>query len=508
MGKINKINIFDEQNDFSCFNSIALNIKHKKLTKEDKLALLKCIEGKDPNITRESKIKERQEFRLELLKKRKLKISNSVNKTEKNLQEKSFEVEVVKTDGPSEEKLNISILSKLPVFAETQSEGIKKVLPSFLTSNKKKEFKTKSKSSVEIFTKQANDIFHKRILQNSHSELPNLLFKEENLNNKLDSSCFSLNESGSIKKIENIKIIKPAEYLPKTELEKTDNTEKRLTFQNLSLQEFKLNTIIKEAHLVCNHFICEDFIKKCNALEPSGEAAFSFYRRYLFFDMEMFESSSSLHKGNIRQLCFLPNVYNKFLKQCAKLQPLEKQANDSYDYNTDSRKGKWTILNTTIDSQSEVDFDLKYMCLKENDFSNSFGNIDEPDCLEVSMLKHQNKSQSKVNENSCMSFSSFVKPLPNNVSTINIPCSLTARVKEFQKANKKLKNVMAASSNREIYKENTFNISDANNTSLSLANNSDLPPWFKKHRKRYHPKNKKITGRIPLKKISKNHNHK
>lgn len=507
MGEINKIDVFDDQRDFSSFNSIALNIKHRKLTKEDKLALFKCIESKDPNITRENKIKERQKFRLELLSKRKLKNNNSFTKTEEFLEETS-EWEVVRAEENPGDNVNVSVVSKLPLIIETQSEGMKKALPSFLTSDEKKDSKKKSKSSVEIFTAQANDIFHKRISQNNQSEPQNLLFKEENLNNKLNSTSFSSKESRSINKIENIKIMKPAEYFDKAGLEKSGTMVKRLTFQNLALQEFKFNTIIKESHLICNHFICQDFLDKCKALEPSREAAFSYFRRYLFFDMEMFGSKNLLHKGNIRQLCFLPNVYDRFLKQCVELQTLEKQANDSYDYNTDSHNGKWTILNTTIDSQNEVDFDLKYMCLKEDGSSNSFSSIVEQPCLEIVSDNYEREPQSKANEKPSMTFSSFVKPMHNNVSTVNSPCSLTARVKEFQKANKKLKKVMTASSNREMYKENSLNLSEANNTSLSLANNSDLPPWFKKHGKQHRSKNKRATVRVPFEKISNNHNHK
>ncbi|OBA29041.1 hypothetical protein HANVADRAFT_50986 [Hanseniaspora valbyensis NRRL Y-1626] len=507
MGKFSeskKINLYSDNKFPKILDDFSLNIKKRRLTNEE-IGILANIENKDPNIVRQKKIKERNEFRTKLLDKRKLKNNNQL----------LDENELVNNQNPIlnpceiEPLLNsvcadISVLSKLPSIATALSHQENEI-PNFLPFQNQKDNKTKSKTVVDIFTEKANEIFLNRMLTKKNQETPKLLF---NNNKEVNTLQFSSNQSSNIK---NIEIVKPQEYQKDLNKEgclgnQEFSTEKRLTFQNLYLQEFKFNSIIKETKISCSHPACIDLLESLKALSNSGEIVYSLIRRYLFFDMEMFVNKYLLNEGNIRQLCFLPKIYDRFLKECSTLQTVEKQANDSYDYNVDIQNRKWTILKTTMDSPNEVDFDLKYMCLKDenslNDCSIINNNLNNNKKEINNIMNLYDTKQNDENSFINMEFSSFIKPIQNNTFRKNENgSSLTTRAKEFQKANKKLKNVMIASSNKELFKEDSINNSKINDSSLSFANNSDLPPWFKTNNRKVE---KIIIMRSPLKQINRN----
>ncbi|KAL6928107.1 hypothetical protein ACO0SA_002838 [Hanseniaspora valbyensis] len=507
MGKFSeskKINLYSDNKFPKILDDFSLNIKKRRLTNEDKLGILANIENKDPNIVRQKKIKERNEFRTKLLNKRKLKNNNQLLDENELVNYQTPDLNPCEIDPLLNSSADISVLSKLPPIATAVSHQENEI-PNFLPFQDQKDDKTKSKTVVDIFTEKANEIFLNRMITKKNQQTPKILF---NNNKEANTLYFSSNQSSNIK---NIEIVKPQEYQEDLNKEgclgnQEFSTEKRLTFQNLYLQEFKFNSIIKETKISCNHPACIDLLESLKGLSNSGEIVYSLIRRYLFFDMEMFGNKYLLNEGNIRQLCFLPKIYDRFLKECSTLQTVEKQANDSYDYNVDIQNRKWTILKTTMDSPNEVDFDLKYMCLKDENSLN--------DCSIINDSLNNNKKEVKNNmnlydteqndENSFinMEFSSFIKPIQNNTFKKNENgSSLTTRAKEFQKANKKLKNIMIASSNKELFKEDSINNSKLNDSSLSFANNSDLPPWFKTNNKKVE---KKIIMRSPLKQINKN----
>ena len=507
MGKFSeskKINLYSDNKFPKILDDFSLNIKKRRLTNEDKLGILANIENKDPNIVRQKKIKERNEFRTKLLNKRKLKNNNQLLDKNELVNNQPPDLNPGEIDPLLNSSADISVLSKLPPIATALSHQENEI-PNFLPFQDQKDDKTKSKTVVDIFTKKANEIFLNRMKTKRNQETPKILF---NNNKEANTLHFSSNQSSNIK---NIEIVKPQEYQEDLNKEgclvnQEFSTEKRLTFQNLYLQEFKFNSIIKETKISCSHPACIDLLESLKALSNSGEIVYSLIRRYLFFDMEMFGNKYLLHEGNIRQLCFLPKIYDRFLKECSTLQTVEKQANDSYDYNVDIQNRKWTILKTTMDSPNEVDFDLKYICLKDENSLNDCSIInDSLNNNKKEVKDHMNLYDTEQNdENSFinMEFSSFIKPIQNNTFRKNENgSSLTTRAKEFQKANKKLKNIMIASSNKELFKEDSINNSKLNDSSLSFANNSDLPPWFKTNNKKVE---KKIIMRSPLKQINKN----
>ncbi|KKA02795.1 hypothetical protein D499_0F00890 [Hanseniaspora uvarum DSM 2768] len=234
----------------------------------DRNKILNAIKNRDTNIDiRKEKIKER----------------NCVKTIDAEIQQKiNNDVSIDQIS-----KSDTSILSKLPTFEISTTKN--------LFTNFKNEAKdeTKLKTLLEISNDQANNIFQKKI-KNDNSNF--LLFT-----NKLESAHKS---DENLSKLNVIKPIKMNETLT--------NGTKFLNSKNIALQEYRLETILKNLDSFCNHPTCKNFLKYYKLLNLSTESAYSFLRRYLLFEMEIFESKEYLSKGNIRQECFLSIVYNDF----------------------------------------------------------------------------------------------------------------------------------------------------------------------------------------------------
>ena len=412
----------------------------------DRNKILNAIKNRDTNIDiRKEKIKER----------------NSVKTIDAEIQQKiNNDVSIDQIS-----KSDTSILSKLPTFEIPTTKN--------LFTNFKNEAKeeTKLKTLLEISNDQANNIFQEKI-KNDNS---NFLL----LTNKLESA------HKSDENLSKLNVIKPIQ------MNKTlTNGTKFLNSKNIALQEYRLETILKNLDSFCNHSTCKNFLKYYKQLNLSTESAYSFLRRYLLFEMEIFESKEYLSKGNIRQECFLSIVYNDFLKKSYKM---------AGDFN--SPVPQWNFLSTIMDVQEEVDFDLKYWCMKEECSLNECSILNDD-------LYNSNQTEIDYLGNQCVAvtnkenisdvyveLASFAKPLtssqfkPNRVekklknynksNKVSIS-SLNTRASEFSKTERKLRNKIMACTNTDLYNKNavkTENFSSKEDD-LSFANNTDLPPWF------------------------------
>lgn len=429
-----KVSIFED----NVFETMSRNADRNKI--------LSAIKNRDVNVDiRKQKIKERFKDSL---------INTDINQKSNN---------DVSQDQNS--KSNSSILSKLPTFELKKSKN-----PFTSIKNEAKDY-SKLKTLLEISNDQANNIFQ----ENINLEENNLLLIDDNVESSRDSD----------ENLKNLIIKKPNEAENKTK-----DGKRFLNSKNIALQEYRLETIFKNSNTFCGHSTCKNFLKYYKQLNLSTESAYSFLRRYLFFEMEMFESKAYLSEGNIRQECFLNTVYNDFLKKSYKMVG---------DFS--EPPPEWKFLNTTMDVQEEVDFDLKYWCMKEENSLNECSMLNDDlynnDDNELDYLGNQCVA---VNNKENLSdvyveLASFAKPLATsqvktnkvdkkiifNKKTNKIPISsLNTRASEFSKTERKLRNKIVASTNKELYskKESNSEKQPLKDDDLSFANNTDLPPWF------------------------------
>ncbi|XBW37828.1 hypothetical protein QEN19_003403 [Hanseniaspora menglaensis] len=507
MGNIKKNSFknYDNSSDSLCFfDDFSLCFK-KKITKLEKDTLLNRINSKDYSVARDIKMKERIAFREAVKKKRQLINSNNITKNS-NLQS-SFEI--FENDGIRHSNENNSVVSNLPIITTAPLAEITGI-SNFLSMKKNDSCKSKSKSILTIANNQANEIFFKRAADPDIEKLPNLIFNSINNKENLNTSFQThMNKEQITDELTSFKLIKP-EKLKETNTKGVNkiqiaNLDHGLSYKNLALQELKFNAIISNISLKCNHPACKNFLQTYKCLKFSKENAFSFIRRSWFFDMEMYESKQTLKDGNIRQTCFLPKVYDTFLLNCKNLETVETSLKDSYNYSIDSQRCRWALLNTVIDSMQEVDFDLKYICSKDDSSLEECSIINNQlyseqfntDLVEEN-LKNVSEKENYYPED--LTFCS--KRLHPELLVAKKYNKLTLRAKEFKKMNVKLKNNIPASSNKIFFEKDVSVTSLPNESSYSLSNNSDLPPWFKFNRKA--AKQKKSVQRSPLKNINKN----
>ena len=435
-----KVSIFED----NVFETMSRNADRNKI--------LSAIKNRDVNVDiRKEKIKERVK-------------NSNINK---DTDQKSNND--VSQDQNS--KSNSSILSKLPTFELTKSKN-----PFTSIKNNGKDY-SKLKTLLEISNDQANNIFQ----ENINIEENNLLLFDDNVESTRDSD----------ENLKNIIIKKPHEVKNESR-----DGKRFLNSKNIALQEYRLETIFKNSNTFCGHPTCKNFLKYYKRLNLSTESAYSFLRRYLFFEMEMFESKVYLSEGNIRQDCFLNTVYNDFLNKSYKMVG---------DFSIPSPK--WKFLNTTMDVQEEVDFDLKYWCMKEENSLNDCSILNDElynnDNNELDYLGNQCVA---VNNKENLSdvyveLASFAKPLATSQAKTNkvdkknifnkklnkIPLSsLNTRASEFFNTERKLRNKIVASTNKELYSKRESNSENqrSKGDDISFANNTDLPPWFSTNAKK------------------------
>lgn len=410
----------------------------------DRSKIINAIKNRDLNIDiRKVKVKERQ--------------FSKPSETENN-EEKSIDSNADHTT-----KSSTSMLSRLPVVATSKNNNL------FNNGDIALKKETKLKTQLQVFHDQANTIFHQNIKADE---------------NHLGMSATSESTRDCNNYLNGLSIVKPKNMESKVITEVND-----LNSKNIALQEYRLETLFKNCNGFCSHPSCNNFLKYYKTLSISTESSYSFIRRYLFFEMEMFESKQKLSEGNIRQECFLNTVYNDFLKRNYQM---------AGDYN--KPMPHWKFLNTHMEVQEEVDFDLDYWCMKSESSLNDCSILNDELCCSEDEIDYVGNQCMVVNNKENISdvyveLTSFAKPMASsqlkgnkinknrikNNSHKKIPISsLNDRAGEFSKTERKLRNKIVAATNKELYSkchadpEKSAQIENG----MSFANSTDLPPWF------------------------------
>ncbi|KAL6932876.1 uncharacterized protein HGUI_01228 [Hanseniaspora guilliermondii] len=429
---LKKINVFED----NLFDKINKN--------SDRNKIINAIKNRDVNVDiRKEKIKERQFL--------------------KPLQTENHNDESSDSNADHMTKSITSMVSKLPIVETPKNKNL------FMNVDKNFKNETKLKTLLQVFYDQANNIFQQKI-KADENYLISSTNSETNKDSNNDFNCLN--------------IAKPKEI--NSELL---NETRCLNSKNIALQEYRLDTIFKNGNVFCNHSVCNNFLRYYRNVNISTESSYSFLRRYLFFEMEMFESKQKLSEGNIRQECFLNTIYNDFLKKTYKMAG-----------EFDKPMPEWKFLNTHMESQEEVDFDLKYWCMKSESSLNDCSILNDELCCSENEIDYLGNQCMAVNNKENISdvyveLASFAKPMASsqvkrnkveknkNKDTIHkkIPISsLNNRAGEFLKTERKLRNKIVAATNKELFTKCHIIPKTEGQvvTDLSFANSTDLPPWF------------------------------
>lgn len=438
-----KINIFKD----NFFDTINKN--------SDRSKIINAIKNRDLNIDiRKEKVRERQSVKP-------VEIANNIEKSNDS-------------NADLMAKSSTSMLSRLPVVETTKNYNF------FQNIEKNSKNESKLKTQLQVFHDQANAIFQQKI--------------------KADENCLALSTNSEDTRDSNnylngLNIVKPKDMGSKL-----INERRALNSKNIALQEYRLETIFKNSNVFCNHPSCKNFLKYYKTLNISTETSYSFIRRYLFFEMEMFETKQKLSEGNIRQECFLNSIYNDFLKRSYQMAG-----------EFDKPMPQWKFLNTHMDVQEEVDFDLNYWCMKSESSLNDCSILNDELCGPQNEIDYLGNQCMAINNKENISdvyveLASFAKPMASSQLKENkinknriknkahkklLISSLNDRAGEFLKTERKLRNKIVAATNKELYSNchTDPKKGDQTKSDLSFANSTDLPPWFSSN---FHKINKNI----------------